>query len=303
MYHRSFRLLTIAFSLVILIGASVALAAPDASPLLAPIGTAFTYQGYIEAAGAPANGSYDMRFSLYNDPSAGILVAGPVTKPSVSVADGLFTVTLDFGDVFDGTAYWLLIEVQGPADPGYTALSPRQPLTPVPYAVNADFVDGYGAVTVTEYLAIPAAAFGATQFDAEWDNGGDRLLAYEYGMGSTFRAPVFLPQGAVVTGVTFYYNDTDPAAYNADPILSGDARVTLFRVTLSSNSRSPMAEVDSSGSSGLGSASDTTIVFPDIDNLTYSYYIRAQMPMASMPFTEIVELNSIVIEYSIVGLE
>ena len=141
------------------------------------------------------------------------------------------------------------------------------------------------------------------QFDTEWDNGGDRLLVYEYGMGYCFIAPVFLPQGAVVTGVTFYYNDTDPAAYNADPILSGDARVTLFRVTLSNNSRSTMAEVDSSGSSGLGSASDTSIASPNINNLTYSYFIRAQMPLASMPFTEIVELNNIVIQYSIVGLE
>jgi hypothetical protein len=65
-----------------------------------------------------------------------------VTKNAVTVLDGYFTVELDFGDEFDGTALWLQIEVQGPGDPGFTVLSPRQPLSPTPYAINADMLDG-----------------------------------------------------------------------------------------------------------------------------------------------------------------
>jgi hypothetical protein len=117
-------------------------AAPERAPLLAPVGTAFTYQGYITDTGNPANGSYNLSFKLYDDASAGTQVGSTVTKNAVTVSDGYFTVELDFGDVFDGTALWLEIEVQGPGDPGFTALSPRQPLRPTPYAINADKIDG-----------------------------------------------------------------------------------------------------------------------------------------------------------------
>ncbi|GMR11464.1 MAG: hypothetical protein BMS9Abin28_2296 [Anaerolineae bacterium] len=113
-------------------------AAPDGAPLLAPVGTAFTYQGYIEDLGSPANGSYNLRFSLWDAPTAGAQAGSTQTKSGVSVVDGVFSVTLDFGAVFDGTALWLAIEVQGPGDPGYTMLSPRQALTPVPYASYAN---------------------------------------------------------------------------------------------------------------------------------------------------------------------
>ena len=129
----------------ILIGATVGFAAPDGSPLRVSVGTAFTYQGYITDTGNPANGSYNLAFKLYNDVSAGTQVGSTVTKNAVTVTDGYFTVELDFGDWFDGTALWLEIEVQGPGDPSFTVLSPRQPLSPTPYAINADKLDGFDA--------------------------------------------------------------------------------------------------------------------------------------------------------------
>ncbi|MGB2895910.1 MAG: hypothetical protein WBB65_07095 [Anaerolineales bacterium] len=129
----------------ILIGGTAGFAAPDGAPLLAPVGTAFTYQGYITDTGNPANGSYNFAFKLYDDASAGTQVGSTVTKNAVTVSDGYFTVELDFGDWFDGTALWLAIEVQGPGDPGFTVLSPRQPLSPTPYAINADKLDGMHA--------------------------------------------------------------------------------------------------------------------------------------------------------------
>jgi hypothetical protein len=53
------------------------------------------------------------------------------------VSNGLFTIPdLDFGSgAFNGEARWLAIAVQCPGDSGYTALSPRQALTPAPYAL------------------------------------------------------------------------------------------------------------------------------------------------------------------------
>lgn len=63
---------------------------------------------------------------------------GPiVNSEDVAVSDGLFTVELDFGAVFDGVALWLEIAVRpGASTGGYTILSPRQPLTAAPYALG-----------------------------------------------------------------------------------------------------------------------------------------------------------------------
>ena len=102
-------------------------------------GTAFTYQGRLNDGGNAANGSYDLTFKIYdstNDP--GNLVAGPLTNSAVGVSNGLFTVTLDFGDgVFDGNPRWLEIDVRTNGSGPFATLNPRQALLPAPYAIAA----------------------------------------------------------------------------------------------------------------------------------------------------------------------
>lgn len=104
-----------------------------------PLGTAYTYQGQLQSSGSPANGSYNLVFKLWNDPSlsAPANQVGPTltfdgvggNPPPVVVANGLFTQQLDFGaGAFDGNKRWLEITVGG------TTLSPRQELTATPYA-------------------------------------------------------------------------------------------------------------------------------------------------------------------------
>ncbi len=107
-----------------------------------PLGTAFTYQGRLKSGGSPANDSYDLQFTLYDVETVGSIVAGPVCADNVNVADGLFTVPLDFGAAaFNGDARWLDIGVRADATAGncgagaYTPLVPRQKLTGVPYAL------------------------------------------------------------------------------------------------------------------------------------------------------------------------
>jgi hypothetical protein len=104
----------------------------------APLGTAFTYQGWLTDGGSPAEGEYDFHFSLHDDPTADSPVAGPVAIEDHHVEQGLFTVRLDFGEAFTGTARFLEIGVR-PGDSGgaFTTLSPRQELTPAPYALYA----------------------------------------------------------------------------------------------------------------------------------------------------------------------
>ena len=106
--------------------------------ILASLGTAFTYQGRLTDGGAPASGAYDFEFRLYDALSGGNPVGSPVTKDDVTVSAGLFTVQLDFGSVFDGTALYLEIGVRPGASTGpYTTLTPRQALTAAPYALHA----------------------------------------------------------------------------------------------------------------------------------------------------------------------
>ena len=101
-------------------------------------GTAFTYQGRLQDDGLSANGSYDLTFSLFdtNQPG-GNLIAGPLTNAATLVSNGVFTVTLDFGNPFDGTARWLELAVQTNGGTDFTTLTPRQQVAPVPYAIYA----------------------------------------------------------------------------------------------------------------------------------------------------------------------
>jgi hypothetical protein len=103
------------------------------------MGTAFTYQGHLVDDGAPAEGSYDFRFVLYDASSGGSQVGSTVTRDNVTVAESKFTVQLDFGvAAFGGQARYLQAAVRpGASTGGYTALNPRQALTPVPYALYA----------------------------------------------------------------------------------------------------------------------------------------------------------------------
>jgi hypothetical protein len=82
-----------------------------------------TYQGCLTDGGTPANGTYNLQFKLYDALTNGNPQGSPntVTKPSVLVTSGVFTVQLDFGvSAFPGTERFLDIGVKHPADSSYT---------------------------------------------------------------------------------------------------------------------------------------------------------------------------------------
>src|ERR1035441_3709936 len=101
-----------------------------------PLGTAFTYQGRLNASGVPATGSYDFIFTLYTNSATGSQISLFPTN-GLPVTNGLFTVSMDFGNLFNGTAYWLGISVRTNSGGSYSPLNPRQPLTAVPNALFA----------------------------------------------------------------------------------------------------------------------------------------------------------------------
>jgi hypothetical protein len=105
-------------------------------PQAAAQGTAFMYQGQLNSNGIPANGLFDFQFSLYtNAAGSGSQIGSTLTNTAVGVTNGLFTTTLDFGDLFTGDPAWLAISVRTNGLGSYVALSPLQELAPTPYAI------------------------------------------------------------------------------------------------------------------------------------------------------------------------
>ncbi|MFT5424890.1 MAG: hypothetical protein ACI89L_002693 [Phycisphaerales bacterium] len=104
----------------------------------------FTYQGALSDAGAPANGVYDFLFRLYDDESPGApdnQIGVDHYAFSVSVTDGLFTTTLDFGfSAFDGPGLQYLEVAVSPAGTfTFSTLNPRQWVTTAPHALHATY--------------------------------------------------------------------------------------------------------------------------------------------------------------------
>lgn len=88
----------------------------------------FTYQGQLQRNGAPANGTFDLSFALYDAVSGGNQIGSAIDEPDYPVDDGLFTVSLAFPGVFNGTQLWLQAGVDG------VPLQPRQPVATTPVA-------------------------------------------------------------------------------------------------------------------------------------------------------------------------
>jgi len=102
--------------------------------------TAFTYQGFLKDDGQPANGTYDLKFTLYDAATEGNAIGNPVFIEDLQIQNGLFTVEIDFGvsPFAQGQRRWIEIGIRpGNSTDEYSLLTPRIELTPVPYALYA----------------------------------------------------------------------------------------------------------------------------------------------------------------------
>jgi len=144
---------------------------PQLSTLFAQ-GTAFTYQGRLNDNGVPASGSYDLRFKLFVDPLGNTQAGSAVVTNGVSVANGLFMVTLDFGaGIFNGSNYWLEVGVKTNGAGAYVNLSPLRAVTPVPYAVFAENV-GSGGLAAGTYPNAVTLNNAANSFSGSFAGNG-----------------------------------------------------------------------------------------------------------------------------------
>ena len=129
--------------MLLLFSNTVPVTAQDSAPAepQAVVGSTFTYQGYLDDNGHPANGEYDFVLVLYDAASAGNPVGSPASLGDVEVVDGNFTVQPNFVTnpmyIYTGQALWLEIRVRpGSSGDTFTTLTPRQPLTATPYAFS-----------------------------------------------------------------------------------------------------------------------------------------------------------------------
>src|SRR4051812_48003738 len=78
------------------------------------VSTAFTYQGQLQSAGAPANGNFDVRLTVMDAAVGGAaLGTGAATFLNRVVTNGLVMLTPDFGPgVFNGATRYLQVEVR-----------------------------------------------------------------------------------------------------------------------------------------------------------------------------------------------
>ena len=130
------------------------------------------------------------------------------------MVNGLFTVDLDFGaDAFNGNARWLEFAICPPTDVARpcTVLSPRQPLTPTPYAmqtrgivVDADQRVGVGTKVPSERLSV---AGSISVDESSHNNGGVESYALKFGGGSSGEGIASKrTSGANGYGLDFYSN-------------------------------------------------------------------------------------------------
>src|SRR2546421_1770340 len=105
-------------------------------------GTAFTYQGHLTESGNAFSGTAEFQATLWSTPAGGTALAtNSPASVSVAVSNGLFVLPLDFGASFPGAERWLQLDVRTALGP-FTTLSPRQQLTPTPYAITASNLTG-----------------------------------------------------------------------------------------------------------------------------------------------------------------
>jgi len=117
--------------------------------------------------------------------SGGNQVGVSQTNIATGVSNGVFTVALDFGAVFDGNARWLEIGVRTNGLGAFTTLNPRQALTPTPYAVTASNLSG----------TLPAAQLSGTLSSGALGGTYTGVVTFNNGLNT------FIGSGAGLSGV------------------------------------------------------------------------------------------------------
>ncbi|MBZ0281689.1 MAG: hypothetical protein K8L97_13200, partial [Anaerolineae bacterium] len=152
------------------------------------LASSFTYQGNLTNVNGPVNNICDFQFSLFTLISGGSQISSTQSKTNVSVSNGMFNTVLDFGvSAFDGQDRYLQIAVRCPAGSGgYTTLSPRQAVTPAPYAQYAQGAAWSGLSGIPTNLTTLGNLNCATNQIPKWNGTTWACAADNTGTASSF---------------------------------------------------------------------------------------------------------------------
>ncbi|MCB0131003.1 MAG: hypothetical protein KDD78_09150 [Caldilineaceae bacterium] len=102
-----------------------------------PATSAFTFQGQLKGVdGQPIHNTCTFVFALWDAAEGGAQVGAERSAENVAVANGFFTVELDFGNQFSGDARWIAIRTRCNGDAADTQMDGRILLTSSPYAIG-----------------------------------------------------------------------------------------------------------------------------------------------------------------------
>jgi hypothetical protein len=227
-----------------------------------PLGTDFTYQGQLNLAGSPVNGTADFQFKLFGQEAGGSQIGSTVPVNNVTVTGGVFTVGLDFGaGAFTGDQRWLEILVRSPAGGGsFVLLTPRQKLTASPYALQTRGVDGH-SLDASDGSPVDALFVGPTGY---------------VGIGTTNPETPLHVNGVLQWGGTTNYG------------WSGEDEGGLYLEQLGNTAATSRIRLQSSLSGNLGSYSQFFIdpyngfAFTNIGSGNYNVGIGTTLPQAGL---------------------
>jgi hypothetical protein len=192
--------------------------------------TDFTYQGQLQSSSAPANGIFDFEFALFD--SGGTQIGSPLIRNGIAVANGIFSVNLDFGAGFPGAPRLLEVRVRQTGGGAFTTLLPRQPVTSSPYSIKSLAADSAGnastATTATNALNLGGTA--ASQYLLTNGNGSalTNLNASNITTGTLSNARLGTNVTITGTGTAAVFNATDHFEIGGSQVLSTAGGDNLF---------------------------------------------------------------------------
>jgi hypothetical protein len=160
-----------------------------------------------------------VQFTLFSVSSGGSAIAGPVVQAAIGVTNGLFTTTVDFGSVFNGATNWLELAVRTNGAGSFSpALTPRQQLTPTPYAVYAEKANAAGLTGTVAAANLPANV--ALLNTSQTFTGSNNFA----GPATITRSASGVPSGGSIDASTFLHvNNSATDGNTSSPDVAGIA--------------------------------------------------------------------------------
>lgn len=238
--------------------------------------TAFSYQGSLTDNGSQANGSFQMRFRLFDASNGGTQIGNTLADIAVTATQGTFSIRLDFGtNAWSGQDRWLEIAVRRNAGESYTTLSPRQQIASAPYSIRtlsaaqADIsLDSQklGGLNANEYVTNSSLSASfirnqtSLQSPANFNISGDGYFGGRIGIGTTSPAGLLHLQ-STATFAPVYLTSAAGFASQSSWRLQPDAGIAGQGAAFGVYSNTAQAYrmfINGSGNVGIGTTAPTS---------------------------------------------